>query len=156
MRGRALATILAVLAPLPMGAEAQDSIPGLVGQFTVTGQCLRVSMARENLTKGCTGEMAISVYSDRRTGFHLLMANGHIISVSGIHPQQGSGDVVDIDRIILNEGLESNKPQVFSAKGRCSYGNPFAGKMTVRCSGTLGKETDFTIAFETDGKPPVE
>lgn len=136
--------------------EGGRTIPGLVGLLKLSGKCLRVSLARQDLTAACTGYLNIAVYADRRAGFHVTMGKGHVLTVSGVHPAGDTGNAVTVDRVVLNDGIEANKPQVFTANGRCAYGNPYVGKMTLRCTGTFGKSTDFTLAFETDGKPPAE
>jgi hypothetical protein len=136
-------------------AAENDAIPGLVGVVDLKGRCLRVVLGGQDVTRNCNGALSISVYADHRAGFHFAMGNGHIISISGLPEANGNANVIVVDRVVLNEGLETNKPQTFTASGRCSYGDPYKGRMTIRCNGSFGKSTDFTAAFETDGKPPA-
>lgn len=145
----------AVIAVAPAALAADEAPPGLVALLKVTGECLDISVARQKLGDGCTGELGMAVYADGRTGFHFMMRNGHIFSVSGLHAENGRNSV-KIDRVVFNTGIEVNKPDVIVARGHCSYGDPYRGRMTVRCSGTIGRAQDFIASFETDGKPPVE
>ncbi|WP_143530334.1 hypothetical protein [Rhizobium sp. RU36D] len=149
-----LATMLAVGCSAWV-IRAEETPPNLVGLLTVRGQCLKVSIARDDLTGRCTGELGMAVYADGRTGFHFMMRSRHIFTVSGIHSKQQS-NAVQVDRIVLNDGLETNKPEVIAAEGSCTYGDPYRGRMTVRCAGKLGRLQDFVASFETDGTPPTE
>lgn len=157
MRGRGSVWLAIVLAAgCAAGAvRADEAPPNLVGLLTVRGQCLKVSIGRDEIAGRCTGELGIAVYADGRTGFHFMMRNRHIFTVSGMHSKQQSNGV-NVDRVVLNDGLEANKPQLIAAAGSCTYGDPYRGRMTVRCAGTLGRMQDFVASFETDGTPPTE
>lgn len=157
MRGR-LAVFMgcvALIAAVPAGAMAQDKPPGLVSLLQVSGKCLKVSVARQEMGEGCTGQMGIAVYADGRVGFHFMMRNNHIFSISGVEGAQGRSGV-KVDRVVFNDAIEVNKPEVITARGNCTYGDPFGGRMTVRCTGVIGNAQDFVASFQTDGKAPVQ
>ncbi len=133
----------------------EETPSNLVELLKLQGRCLKVAIARDDLTSRCSGGLAIAVYEDGRVGFHLTLHPRHILSLSGMHPRSGGGIVV-LDRAIFNTGSETNKPDILAASGTCSYGDPYAGRMTVRCSGTLEGGKDFVAAFQTDGSPPAQ
>lgn len=144
-----------MMAGVATGTMAQEKPQGLVRLLQVSGKCLKVSVARQEMGEGCTGQMGIAVYADGRVGFHFMMRNNHIFSISGVEGAQGRAGV-KVDRVVFNDAIEVNKPQVITARGNCTYGDPFGGRMTIRCTGVIGNAQDFVASFQTDGKAPVE
>ncbi|MGV8938860.1 MAG: hypothetical protein ACOH2J_17210 [Allorhizobium sp.] len=143
---------------VPVISPAAESEPQLLGLLTLTGKCLQVVVGAEDFSKGCSGSLGTSAFSDGRTGFYFSLRSNHILTFSGLGVA-GTGkddDGFAIDRVIFNNGVETNKPKVLAATGRCTFGDPYKGEMTVRCNGNLAQGTPFSASFHSDGKPPTE
>lgn len=120
------------------------------------GRCLQVRIGDEDMTAACTGVLGRSTYVDGRIGFYFMMADNHIVTISGFDKKErnGKGKGFVIDRVVLNSGSETVPPKVLSATGRCGFPEMKRKAVTVRCSGKVGTDTKFVAAFRTDGLPP--
>lgn len=124
----------------------------------LSGKCLRMVVGDQDMTAACSGKLGRTVLTDGRSGFYFLLGQNHILTFSGtdVARKNAKGASIKIDRLIFNEGLETNKPKVLSARGQCTYGNPSKGQITVRCSGSLRQGTKFSASFQSDGMPPQQ
>ncbi|WP_210259179.1 hypothetical protein [Agrobacterium sp. a22-2] len=148
---------MACMLVLPAGlAGAQDvATPPIM---MLSGKCLRVIVGEQDMTAACSGKLGRTVLADGRSGFYFLLGQNHILTFSGtdVMRKNAKGASIKVDRLIFNEGLETNKPKVLSARGQCTYGNPSKGQITVRCSGSLRQGTKFSASFQSDGTPPQQ
>ena len=153
-----IAVLTLLAAAVPLLSPAAETERQLLGLLTITGKCLRVVVGAEDFSQGCGGSLGTSAFSDGRTGFYFTLRSNHILTFSGLGVARTGkdGDGFAIDRVIFNSGVETTKPKVLAATGRCTFGDPYKGAMTVRCDGNLAQGTPFSASFHSDGSPPTE
>lgn len=150
--------VLASLTMLLFATAAHDGFAaGRLKQpefITLSGQCLRVTVGKQDMTSACTGMLGGSSHKDGRTGIYFMLANNHILTFSGAPNGADRRGGFTVDRVIFNTGEKAVPAQTMRATGRCSYSEPGRGPVTVRCAGALGEGTAFQASFRTDGTPP--
>ncbi|MCL6709757.1 hypothetical protein M8R20_22450 [Pseudomonas sp. R2.Fl] len=122
--------------------------------ITFSGECLKVTMGKQDMTRACTGMLGGSSHKDGRTGIYFMLANNHILTFSGAPNGTDRRGGFTVDRVVFNTGEEAVPAQTLRATGRCSYTDPSRGPVTVRCAGALGEGTAFVASFRTDGTAP--
>jgi|GEM_PF-4569925 hypothetical protein len=151
-------TILASLTLMLAATATNDaSAAGRLKQpefITFSGQCLKVTMGKQDMTSACTGMLGGSLHGDGRTGIYFMLANNHILTFSGAPNGIDRRGGFTIDRVVFNTGEKAVPAQTLRATGRCSYTDPSRGPVTVRCAGALGEGTGFVASFRTDGTAP--
>lgn len=137
-------------------ADAQTTV-GDAQMVSVGGRCGKLVVGKRTLTDTCTGKLLNVTYPDGRTGFYFVLADGRIVTFSGMDGDNPTPDtdVVDLDKVIMTRKDTPDKPDVLSATGTCRFGNPMQGPMTVSCEGRLSRGGAFSATFTTDGKPPT-
>lgn len=122
----------------------------------MTGKCQKLSVGDNDMSPYCNPKLLNTSYSNGRVGFYFTIGNGSVLTVSGMDLPNPTPDTdqIKVDRVIFNIGQTGKAPAVSSASGKCSFGNPYKGKTTVRCSGKLSTGEKFEAAFQTDGKRP--
>jgi hypothetical protein len=137
-------------------ALAQTKV-GDAQMVSVTGRCDKLVVGGKAMTETCSGKLLNVTYPDGRTGFYFVLADGRIVTFSGMDGANPTPDtdVVDLDKVIMTRKDTPDKPDVLSATGTCRFGNPMKGPMTISCEGRLSKGGAFSASFTTDGKPPA-
>ena len=99
-----------------------------------------------------------TVYKNGRTGFY-FSTQRELITFSGVAPQINHGPntvTQPIDLILINTpGTASpNQPTTLTAKGDCTFSNPFRGlRTTLNCKATTSQGA-FIATFVHDGSTP--
>jgi hypothetical protein len=124
--------------------------------MTLTGKCQKLVIGQHDFSKFCQGKLINSAHKNGRVGFYFLFGGTSTVTFSGTDRPNPTPDTdeIRIDLALLNIGTDSQGTSRQSAKGKCSYGNPYKGKMTVKCAGTLKDGMKFSAVFRTDGRPP--
>lgn len=148
-----LATGLGLLAA---DAAAQTKV-GDAQMLSVKGHCDSLVVGDRSFTGDCGTQLLNVTYPDGRVGFYFVLADGRIITFSGMDGDNPTPDtdIVALDKVIMSRKDTPDQPDVFKVKGTCGFGNPMKGPMTVSCKGTLADGKAFSAAFTTDGQPPT-
>ncbi|MCA1408145.1 hypothetical protein I6F26_28725 [Ensifer sp. IC3342] len=111
----------------------------------------------DDLSSHCGGKVVQSIYSTGRTGFTVVMGDKGAVTFSGIQGAKPEADCQsqDMDRVILNLGIEGAPPSSEAVTGSCTYGNPFKGPAAISCQGADAAEGAYLLQFRSDGKPPI-
>ncbi|MDQ0318958.1 hypothetical protein QO002_001096 [Pararhizobium capsulatum DSM 1112] len=138
----------AILLTIPAIAMAEN------GMFVIEGRCQKLQIGEHDFSNICSSKAVSTSYDDGRVGFHFVTNGGVALTFSGLDLPNISEDEDEtgIDSIILNVG-GGTKSSKISAVGRCRYGNPFKGKMTIDCKAKTGGMA-YHARFKTNGKPP--
>lgn len=144
-------------APADAAKAAKAPRAHLEAAMFMVGNCEKLSLAANDLTKGCDGRLMNEVFSNGRTGFTFAMRQGPVVTFSGIAPQVKQGPdaaVQPIDVVIWNFNSGPARPIPIPAVGRCRFTNPYKGRATVSCTATA-KDGEYSAEFVTDGSPPT-
>jgi hypothetical protein len=141
------------LALLPMAAAQAQEPQNLMSS---EGACRELVVDAKVLTSKCQPILLNSFYDDGRVGFYFLYEGHRVVTFSGLDLPNPTPDTDEfaIDKLIHSSATQGKAPDVSVAEGICSFGNPYIGPMTVRCSGKVVGGKDFSAVFETDGNPP--
>ena len=118
----------------------------------VSGQCLSVQVAGEDMTDSCTGVIGVSEYTDGRRSVYFMMSSKHVLVMSGMPKTKRSGGAQGfaVDKVVFNTG-SSSASKVVTATGHCAYRAFGKKSVTVRCSGKLSGSASYVAAFRTQG-----
>jgi hypothetical protein len=147
-----VSAVLAI-ALLPMAAAKAQEPPNLMSS---EGTCKELVVDAKVLTSKCQPILLNSSYDDGRVGFYFLYEGHRAVTFSGMDLPNPTPDTDEfaIDKLINTSPTPGKGPDVSVAEGICSFGNPYIGPMTVRCSGKVVGGKVFSATFETDGNPP--
>lgn len=133
---------------------AQEAAPTFV---VIGGQCAKLVVAGVDFTGTCNPKVASNNAGPDKVMFHFALADGTAVSIVGIdlpNPSSDS-DEIEIVRVHVGKKLGPLGKGPHAASGKCVFGNPYAGPMTIRCDGAVGKKT-LVADFLTDGLAPKE
>ena len=156
-------TRIAALAILPLAGlvagAAADAQPArdfgdLRSIAFLRGTCERLVVAGEDRTASCHWALTNLSYHHGRTSF-AFMDNGAqtMISFSGMgEPATGNSGRLTLDMLSrASDGGAAIRSE--PVEGFCEYGNPYAGRATVRCEGVTASGR-FSGLFTSDGEAP--
>lgn len=138
-------------------ASAAQTQVGDAQMLGVSGTCAELLVGDLEFSKACSQKLLNVTYPDGRVGFYFVLDDSRIITFTGMDGDNPTPDTdsVDLDKVIVSRKDTPDQPDVFPAKGTCSFGNPMKGPATIACEGTLSDGKRFSAAFTTDGKPPT-
>lgn len=147
------AACLWICSPTPVTAQTKI---GDADMSALEGRCNRLAIGSLDLTDDCAGKLLSVAYPDGRVGFYFVLADGRIVTFTGMDGDNPAPDtdVVNLDRLIMTRKDTPDQPDISDASGTCAFGNPFKGAMTVSCEGSLPEGIGFAGSFTTDGQPP--
>jgi hypothetical protein len=140
----------------PLDAFGQTKV-GDVQMVVLNGSCDKLTLGKKKYGDVCSSKILSTSYPDGRVGFYFVMEDGRSITFSGMDGENPTPDtdITNIDKVIANFNVKTpDKPNVFAATGKCSFGNPYKGKSTISCKGKLSDGRAFAGVFTTDGSPP--
>lgn len=122
----------------------------------VSGKCQKLVVGKNDLSAHCSPKLINTSYSNGRVGFYFVVADGSVLTISGMDLPNPTPDTdqFKVDKLILKIGHADLPPTETRASGKCSFGNPYKGKSAVKCSGKLSIGEKFEAAFKTDGRAP--
>lgn len=144
--------LLAIAEP----ASAQSNVGG-AQVLVLDGSCDKLTLGKRKMADRCSPKMMSTSYPHGRVGFYFIMEDGTGVTISGMDGANPTPDtdVTVVDKVIVNlDPKKLNKPDVFPATGKCTFGNPYKGEMTISCKGKLRDGRAFAGSFTTDGAPP--
>ena len=124
----------------------------------LNGTCETLILGKDQLGSACSPKIMSTSYPDGRVGFYFVLNGGRTITFSGMDGDNPTPDtdIMMIDKVIANlDAPKRGRPEALRATGKCSYGNPYKGRMTVACKGRLAGGGAFEGVFTTDGRPPT-
>lgn len=135
-------------------ALAQEAAPTFV---VIGGQCGQLVVAGVDVTSTCNSKVASNNAEPDKVIFHFALADGTAISIVGTdlpNPSPDS-DQIEVVQVHVGKKLGPLRKGPHAALGKCTFGNPYAGPMTIRCDGAIGKKP-FLAEFLTDGHEPKQ
>ena len=144
--------VFGILAALSMsvGAAAAQALQHVV---SVDGTCQRLVIEDIALSGNCGAAVLQTIYDDGRTGFYITAADGsQVFAFSGFEQSSpGQTEVTQtLDKVILSGEPATSIP----VTGSCTYGNPYAGPMTILCDAQDTSRQRYQFEFVTDGSEP--
>ncbi len=123
------------------------------GITVLRGNCAQLVIGEDDLTSKCEQKLLQTAVNEQNIDFYFSTTDGRLYifnGTDGVNPSPDT-DITQINKVIFSE---NEKNTDYPASGRCSYGNPYKGRTTVLCSGTLQDNRRFDATFITDGQPP--
>ena len=133
-----------------VGAAAAQAPQNVV---SVDGTCQRLVIEGRSLAGNCGATVLQTIYADGRTGFYISAADGsRVFAFSGFEQSfSGQTEVTQkLDKVILIGEPATSIP----VTGTCTYGNPYAGPMTIFCDAADQSGNRYRFEFLTDGSEP--
>lgn len=126
-------------------------------QMALRGECVRLLVSGKDFTPGCEPVLISKSPSADSIQFQFLVKNGATLSIVGSDLPGPTDDIdqIKLVRFELNLGIQGVASSGGQASGQCTFNNPFAGKMTLSCEGTV-KSKPLSLVFISDGKAPQQ
>ncbi len=150
----ALVVVAMVTASGWFSAIAQEAAPTFVA---IGGQCEKLIIADTDVTDACNSKVVSNNIAPDKVIFHFALADGTAVSIVGIdlpNPSPDS-DEIEIVRVHVSKKLGSLAKGPHAASGKCAFGNPYVGQMTLRCDGAV-RDRILLAKFLTDGQAPKQ
>ena len=118
-------------------------VPGMPSRLAestmIPGKCLAFSMSGEDLTRSCSGSLGFQAWADGVTGATFHAETGSQITFMGtdLPNLNANTDAFAVEAVGINLNIRGVPPTTGAAIGRCTYTNPFAAPMAVRCRAAL-------------------
>lgn len=140
----------ALLIHAPMSASAEN-LP--YGMTFLRGNCAQLVFGSEDWSGKCDQKLMQTAVNRNNIDFYFSTTDNRMLIFNGVDGENPTPDtdVSTVKKVIFSQNGTNTD---FPASGRCSYGNPYKGRSTVQCSGTLKDGRRFDATFVTDGQPP--
>lgn len=126
-------------------------------QMALRGECVRLLVSGKDFTTGCEPVLTSKSPSAENIQFQFAVKNGATLTIVGSDLPNPSDEIdqIKLVRFELNLGVQGAASSGAEAFGQCTFNNPFAGRMTLSCEGTV-KGKPLSVVFITDGRPPQQ
>jgi hypothetical protein len=154
LHGKAAPLLLAACLLPASSAAAQGGLDNLASVATLRGRCVRL-VVRGAEARPCGAQIINTAHTDGRSGFSFF-TDGEVIDFAG-QDSAAVGDraTLEVDTMIVarTDTRGPLRPRTISARGTCTYTNPYAGVATITCT-AVTSEGEFSALFRSDGNPP--
>lgn len=151
-----LALALAAANLLNVSGSGLSAAEDVLSDFVVLqGQCRKLLVGGADVTRSCNSRVANNNLAPDKVLFHFALADGTAVSIVGtdLPNPTPDDDEIRIVRAHVSRKLGTLEACPHPAVGKCSFGNPYAGKTTIRCNGKAGGKA-LVAVFVTNGEAP--